>query len=145
MSLTVRSSTISRNSPDGVRTAIRNVYFVVFGILLNLAEFSHANETLASLLSPVSFLNSTVGRGIFSLYLGTMLFDPSKVWDLIISLCLMANGGFNIIAGICECDGGEEDVPPKALEGGSAAFIPPASDAAPNADYRPSEEAQWGK
>ena len=102
-------------------------------MLLILAEFSQANETLEACLSPVSFLNSTVGRGIFSLYLGSILFDPDKVWDLILAIVLASNGGFNIAVGLCGCDDSsdEENLAPKALEGASrpdgAAFIPPSA------------------
>ena len=69
-------------------------YLYIFSLLLGTAEYKYIH-----VLKYIEVLITNVGKGLFLLFIGILLFDDSRSIDLTASIVLSFIGIFNIIIG----------------------------------------------
>ena len=79
-------------------------YLIAFGALLLLSELR-----VRKVIAQVMFLNSRMGKGMFLVFIGLLLFDEERKSDMGISICLVLIGFFNIMISCMRKDYPKED------------------------------------
>lgn len=79
-------------------------YMFGFGALLFLAELR-----ISKVLAYVMFLSGRLGKGMFLVFVGLLLFDEERKSDMGISICLVLIGFFNIMISCMRKGGSRKD------------------------------------
>jgi multidrug transporter EmrE-like cation transporter len=69
-------------------------YLFGFSALLILAEFN-----IRRVIVYVEFLNGRIGKGLYVVFVGLLLFDETRKWDMVFSIIMVLVGFFNILLG----------------------------------------------
>jgi len=86
---------ISNASLSNPQATMLNFYLCVFGGLLIAAEFS-----CGCIKYYFNFLESLAGRGCADIFIASLAFN-TDIYNLLVFICLLIVGGYNIGAGLC--------------------------------------------
>lgn len=96
-------------------------YYIIFGVLIALSEMP-----CKSLMNCFSFLGFYIGKAIFCIFLGTIVFDPNTVYFLILAIVFWCVGILYFVLA-CSCKKKiveAEDAEAEKPQEGEAGFKP---------------------
>lgn len=108
------------------------IYYILFGVLLITSEMPIAWTT-----RHFSFLGYYIGRGIFMLFVGTLIFNTGVWWYVLIACIMFLVAAIYIVLGVA-CKGKIKKAPEAETDPPKQGFRPASQDEARSIEFAPS-------
>ena len=74
-------------------------YLLGFAALLVISELK-----VKKIMDYIQFLKTRIGKGIYLIFIGLLVMDPSRIYEIVISMIFFFIGSFNIVVSATKCE-----------------------------------------